>query len=408
MGRASSRTKLPLATWAKIMGINPLHFCQVHFGDPTEACQQPWMQHEWQDADRVGREAVARAIAEAEAQIEAALGCRLAPTWEVQEWHKTAQPYDPELINVGNTDLRGFDQSIRLDWECFISGGIEAKTVIAAAHAIVWSDADGDGYKETGTISHATTVTDPCEIALYYPGKNGASEWEIRPITVSIAGGVATITFRRELAVLEALQESITADGVDGADDTKFLGTVDVYRHYNDPSIQANLFWENGCDCGSLACATCSLSTQTGCLNIRGNPRLSLVSYTPATWDAVDEEFDAAELAICRQPDVVTAYYRAGLHDMTKPCYNSEMPDQWARAVAYFAASKLDRPICECAAAQVDKWRVDLAFQTGAEQLSQYQVTERMLNNPFGTMRGAVEAWRQVLQAGGGARGISA
>ena len=402
MARAETITKLPLDTWARIMGINPLHFNQVEFGTPEQACEETWVQHEWQKADRVGREAVGRAIAEAEADLENALHFHLLPTWDVDEWQKTVRPYDKELFNLNSADLRGYQQIVRPDWRYFITGGVEAKTLIDAAAAIVWSDADGDGYDETGTVTVATTVTDECEISAYYPAKAAADEWEIRPINVSIVGGVATITFRRELCVLEALLESMDPSAVDGTVDASFLGTVDVYRHWNDPQTQALLQWENlGCECGSTSCPICSNSTQTGCLNARGELRRGIVSYAPATWDAAEEDFVAAALAVSRQPDVVRLWYRSGFRDRRKGCPTLQMADQWARTVAYFAASKIDRPICECGAVQVDKWTQDLAYEGGAEQLSRFQITERMLNNPFGTSAGALYAWKQVQAAGG-------
>jgi hypothetical protein len=402
MARAETVTKLPLDTWARIMGINPLHFNQVQFGDPEAGCDEVMVQHEWQKTDAIGREAVARAIAEAEAEIEKALHFHLLPTWDVDEWQRTVRPYDKQLFNLNSTDLRGYQQIVRPDWRHFITGGVEAKTLIEAGAAIVWSDADGDGYEETGTVAVATTVTDECEIAAYYPGKSGADEWQIRPISVSIAAGVATITFRRELCVQEALLEDMEPAAVAALDDANFLDELDVYRHWNDPQTQVLLQWENlGCECGSSSCPICSNSTQAGCLNARGELRRGIVSYAPATWDAAEENFSAAALAVGRQPDIVRLWYRSGFRDRRKSCPTLQMADQWGRTVAYFAASKLDRPICACTKAQIDKWTQDLAYQTGAEQLSQFQITDRILNNPFGTTAGALYAWKQVMAAGG-------
>jgi hypothetical protein len=384
------------------MGINPLHFNQVDYGTPERSCEETWVQYEWQEADRVGREAVARSIGEAESEIENALGFHLLPAWDEDEWHRTIRPYDKELFNLNSQELRGYQQIVRAEWAHFISGGIEAKTLIAGGPwAITWTDEDGDLYFETGTVAVPVTTTDVCELAAYYPGKDGADTWEIRPISVSIAGGVATIIFRRELCVLEALLETTSPAAVDGSDDANFLDDVDVYRHWNDPQTQAVLQWENlGCECGLSTCAVCSNSVQDACLNVRGQPRHSLVSYAPATWDAEEEAFTAAALAICRQPDVVRLWYRSGFRDRRKACPTLQMADQWARAVTYFAASKIDRPICECSAPQVDKWRKDLAFSGGAEELATYNL-DRYLNNPFGTTAGAIYAWRQVQMAGG-------
>ena len=64
MARAETLTKLPLDRWAQLMGINPMHFNGVfHPDSPPTVCQQPWLQHPWQAADRLGREDIANAIA---------------------------------------------------------------------------------------------------------------------------------------------------------------------------------------------------------------------------------------------------------------------------------------------------------------------------------------------------------
>ncbi len=72
MGRSEVLTKLPLDRWAKIMGIDPLHFNGVlDDTHTTQSCEQPWMQFAWQSNDRIGREDIAVAIAQA----------ALAQTW---------------------------------------------------------------------------------------------------------------------------------------------------------------------------------------------------------------------------------------------------------------------------------------------------------------------------------------
>jgi hypothetical protein len=402
MARATDVTKLSLTEWARIMGIHPLLFESVFIQGivPTATCQTPWLQYSWQSADRVSREEVAMAIAEAEAQIEGMLGYRLCPSWEKDEWQPTIRPYRPELINLSVTDLRGYGQVARANWGHFITGGMKAKNLIIAAHAITWSAPDAVGYKETGTVDHATTVIDPCEIAIYYPGKAGADEWEIRPTNVTIAGGIATITFRRELCVLEALLESLSAQGVEGTDDANFLTTVDVYRRYNDPQAQVSFLWEpTGCSiCDGAGCASCSYAIQSGCLMMRGNPRNSLVVYQPAEWNSATLDFDSVGWAVERQPDLVRLYYLAGLRDKDLICSERDMSLSWKQTVAAFAASKLARPTCDCETAhdRVERWRQDLAFSSGAEELASYSLSSEDLSNPFGTRRGAIQAWKQV------------
>lgn len=414
MARAEAITKLSLDRWARILGIHPSHFNGIFFGSSPSVCAQPWMQHAFQAADRVGREEVANAIAQAEADIERHLGYRLLPSWEVDEWIPSIRPFRPELLNLTSVDVRGFAQTVEAQWGYLISGGIRSSELITADAAIAYSDLDGDLYDEIATVTITVAAgTSPCELKVYYPASNalvssgGLNEWEIRPIEVSIMGTTATIAFRRDLAVLPEMWSDYfpPADdshlrGVDGAVDTNFLDEVDVYRVYNDPQTQVSFLWEpfgSGCSCAS-SCVLCAYSAQTGCLMLRGDPRHSIVSYRPGSWDADAEAFDSESWIESRQPDIVRLYYYAGWRDKRLACPTVKMDSEWERVVAYYAAALLDRPICECnnIRAWVDHWQRDLAI-AGEEGL---RVSDKDLDNPFGTRRGAVFAWRRVNAQG--------
>lgn len=415
MARATTRTKLSLDRWAAIIGIHPAHFNGVFFGDSPSVCQQPWLQQPWQAQDRIGREEVARAIAQAEADIEYHLGYRLLPDWEEDEWQLTERPWRKELVNLSVTDIRGMAQTVEAKWGYFVSGGIRASTLIEAARPVAYTDIDGDSYAERAALTVTVDAgIDPCEIHIYYPVSNpmvvagDEDQWEIRPIDVTIVGTTAVILFRREQAVLPELFQDYfpPADdshlrGVDGANNANFLATVDVYRVHNDPQTQVSFLWEpfgTGCGCNNSGCVTCAFNTQTGCLMLRSEPRQSVVSYRPATWNATDEDFDAAEWACNRQPNLARLYYYAGWRDKRQPCPTVRMDPEWERTVAYYAAALLDRPICECnnIRAWVDHWQKDLAIR-GDEGL---QVSSGDLDNPFGTRRGAVYAWKRVNREG--------
>ncbi len=412
---ASTITKLPLATWARLLGVNPLHFAQVSFTPanakfPEGNCNRVLAQHEWQDADAVSREEVARAIAQAEDMIERELGFRLLPSWEVDEWRETMRYFRPELDNLSLTDLRGAAQAVKARWGHLVTVGQRASVLLAAGSAITWSDvvAVGDGYDETGTVTVAglASTVAACHVHIYYPGKAGDPAFEIRPINVSIAGGVATITFRRELTVLEDLTEAFEPLAADGVDDANFLDEVDVYHVYNDPSAPAFLLWENRpgtCGCGDDGCPSCDYTIQTACLNIRGDPAHGWLSFVPATYDAVAAAWNQQEASVGRIPDIVRLSYQAGLRDRRVACPSRDMDVQWALIVARYAASILDRPPCACARETWERWRVDLAFRGGAEELATYELTASDLASPFGTNRGAIEAWRAVRKAESGA-----
>lgn len=407
MGRASTRTKLPLTVWAKLFGMHPLHFNQVRLVDNPH-CDHIMFQYEWQAADHVGREEIAQAIAEAETRIENALRYRLAPGWEVDEWHPTHRPFNSAMVNLNSADSRGYNQTVRANWGYMISGGREAKDLVSAEANIVYTDVDGDNYFEKATVTVATVAQDKNEIAVFYPGHSGDDAWEIRPINVVISGGTVTITFRREECVIEDLLEAYDIEGGEalGTDDDAFLTEVDVYRRYNDPQTQASFLWEpmaNGwcAVCNGSGCASCAYSAQTGCLIVRGDPRQSIIAYHPAEWDSVENEFTNHSWDVSRQPDIVRLYYYAGWRNKSQE-YVSRMDPQWERAVAYMAAAQLDRPPCDCAKGNWNKWREDLTLVSGDEDGKAYYrepggiFGKSILDNPFGSRRGEIYAWRKV------------
>lgn len=411
MSRASIYTKLPLATWAKIMGLHPLHFEQVRIGEQDPHCDHIYFQFPWQTADHVSREEIAQAIAEAENRIETQLGYHLAPTWDVDEWREVPRLNRAGLVNLNAADSRGFRTTVQAKFGYFISGGVETKTLIDADAAIVYTDRDNDSYFETATVTVPTTVTDPREIAIYYPGHEGDDAWEIRPTQVRISGGNAVITFRRELVVIEEKLELFDIEGGEaiGTDDGDFLEVVDVYRHWNDPQTQATFLWEpmagGWCGvCNGSGCETCSFSAQSGCLVARGDPRQSILSFGPADWSADDNNFSRVNWAVSRQPDIARLYYYSGWQDK-RLTLNNRMDPEWERIVAYYAAALLDRPPCDCAKGDWSRWRQDLTIVKGDDEgLAVYREPGSGLaygvfgdtGNPFGTRRGQVNAWLAV------------
>lgn len=402
MARASTRTLLSLDDWAKIMGFHPLHFngIQVPGLAPANICGQPIMQYAWQQVDGVSREDIAEAIAEAESRIAFYTRFKLLPTYEIDERHQWTRPAQADLFSSWMLGVGGQGATVRTDWGHVISGGIEGFTPILAGAGVAYADLDGDGYKETATVTVTTTVTDPNEITVIYPNELGDRAWEIRPIRVTISGGVATITMRREQLLNPGLMESLSSTrAIDGGDDSAFSTTVDVYRSYIDPSQQVQFLWENtfgSCGCDSSTCSTCYLSAQFGCTVVR-DYRTGLLVPSSAVWNATTQNYEATVLSVPRAPDRVRLWYRAGWRDQSRTRSSVEMDPRYARAVAYFATSILARPMCACSnvTAAVEYWQEDLAkTKFGQASSENYQIDRSLLSNPFGTTRGAVYAWR--------------
>lgn len=411
MARADTVTLLPIDSFAKILGVHPLHFNGVEVQDlaPVTTCGQPLSQFAWQTANSISREDVATAVADAEDRIAQYTRFLLAPKFIVDERREWPHAHAPERTNMfvwpgGSQSMtatpwwrRGPGVSIKTDWGHIISGGIEGKTLLQASAPVVYTDTDSDTYKETATIAVTTDIVDPNEIRAYYPGESAAAEWEIRPIKVAFGAGVATITIRREQLVNAGLFEGFDGHSIDGLDDAKFLATVDVYRVFHDVSQQVQLLWESEpllCACFQPTCQSCFINTQAGCMTVR-DYRTGLVSPQAADWNGAT--FDTAVFSVNRMPDKVRMWYRAGYRDQSARRPFLDMKPAWARAVVYFATALLNRPMCACQSlsAQMEYWQDDLAkIQINQSTTENYNIDRKSLDNPFGTTRGALYAWR--------------
>lgn len=117
-----------------------------------------------------------------------------------------------------------------------------------------------------------------------------------------------------------------------------------------------------------------------------------MVAYSPGIWNPTTRVFDTNELALSTGPDVVRLYYQAGI-ERAVGC-PMEMDNAWARAVTYLSLSLLERPICDCTNDTWEYWREDLAG--GSESTNKYAIRALDIPNPFGSRRGAIQAWQRV------------
>ena len=344
---------------------------------------------------------------DAELAIAEQAGFLLVPDWIEDERKRTVRPARPEVYNYGSYNVRGQMKSVETRWGHVISGGVRAHERMASEAGITTSDIDGDGYEETCHVSIAAQtesgidVTDPNEIRVYYAGAGGDWRWEIRPITALIAGGVCDIFFNRWEVVDWPEQERLDAadagNALDGDLAATYVAVVDVYREYNDPQTQVSFLWENEPTCSTEATAA-SFTTQSGALFVR-DPRLGIVGYVPGDWDSDAESFTRTCWSVCKEPDQVRLYYYSGWRDKderTKRPY-IDMDTYWEKAVIYYSLCLLDRETCDCTNAErfIRYWRTDLSRQ-GADVA--HQTTEKDLDNPFGPCRGAIYAWKRILQ----------
>ena len=402
MARSNVKTWLSLDRWFDIMGIHPLHANQlVHAAlMNNNVCGEVFFQREWQHSDRVGRESIAQAIQEAEQDISMQVGYNLMPDWTVEERLAYPQPDMPGVYGLSGMNPRGQYKSVELKRGHIVSGGMRTKAVIQAGVAFARQDDDSDGFQETCVVTVVTSVTDPDEIHLYYPAKSAADGWEIRPIAVSISGGNVTIRFKIWQVVAANQQERIDAAPLDATLAASYETTVDIYRVYNDPATQVQFMWENDpsiTSCGT--CQACQLGTQAGCFHLR-DPRLGLAVPAPASWNSSTNRFDETVWAACREPDQVRFWYYSGFLDLSLDRPYVDMAPYWEYAVAYYAASKLDRPVCGCSNVEqfIQHWRRDAAFSSQDE--GGFTVTPETMANKIGTTMGALYAYKRINKSG--------
>lgn len=419
---ARNVTLLSLYEFAQILEISPLHFAGVDLTSLNLShpfCTQPWVQYAWQAGDRTSREAVGRAISIAEARIAEYLGFDPMPRFHANEKLQTAQPADPTLINVSGRSMRGWGGEVKLKRGYAIAGGCRKTTAVDIVQQNVEIDGvptdvnvfwEADSYWEKGEITAEVPVgTDPCSIHVYFPGKGPDPTWEIRPVVVEVQDTVgdssaavdtAFIAVRRECCVKPELWNSQDPRAANGSNDADFLDDFDIFIETIDPSCGVEFNWLpiNRCrSCGSTqsgSCPSCMIGTQGGCLTISETVQ-GWASFTPATWDADTGEFTFTPFSLPRQPDSVSVSYYAGYQDdsPSNPCPRRQMADEYAQAVAFYAAALLERPLCACSVDSWKYWRED-PIENAANR---YAATAAAIS-PLGTRRGATFAWEFILR----------
>jgi hypothetical protein len=312
-----------------------------------------------------------------------------------------ARPYRREYYGTG-LDWRGQWKTVKPKYGRFIKGGRRATQLVQNDVSVVYSDADGDGYDETATVTCNTTLTQACNVKVYFDG-NTTPEWEIRPArTKEISGGVFTATFWSWQLIDPDLWDALPTEPQPTAENLEtsiYVSVVDVHREYTDFSRPSAFFyWEQKPGgCSSASCAACELDVQQGCLHIR-DYATGLCVPVPGTYNATNGNWDRGTLEACRAPDLMKIYYLSGDIDdrFTQGVDCDPLSHFWAETITWLATARLGRPLCSCN--QVTRMayflQEDLA-QTGPDEPS-HTLSEDILTNPFGTRRGEVRAWRRV------------
>lgn len=378
MAIASTPTLLSLDEYAKIMAIPGWLLAQVtHPFRPTRGnCENVWYQSGYSgDGNRiVEREELANAIANAERRMAAYMGFWPAPVWVRAEPH--AWPISSRGVKLPNPQYVS-EQGYLIEF------GVEAwEEQVALYPALIeYSDRDKDGCLDWAIITFATALTNPCEIVLVPPDKDPRErEWRIRPLDIQIDAGVCTIQGPRWLFANP--DRWYTIEELSMAVDTDFLTWVDIWRHYNDPSTQAQLVWNTGLVGCSTTTAVCDEVCQSACGIIDrervGRFHLRSASYSAGVWTGTD-------LSQGIYPDAIRAWYRAGYR--THIGYQcNELAGDLKEAIARLANVFLPEAPCGCDYT-LERWTKD------REEMDIVTADIAVTQSAFGTTaRGAVYA----------------
>lgn len=408
-------TLLPLETWRTLMGLHPYHFWQLSSSDkvPVDTgCNTLVWSYPWLSVDAASRQDISQAIEMAEQKLAMYLGYSVAPRYvsTVLDW--------PVSDGLWGADGRWLSAALPEGWVQAV--GTEQLTLLGTPN-IIYSDPDGDGLKDTWTLTIATSITDVSQIAVYYAAVdrlNGAAagdDWRIQPVTITISAGVATIRGRSWQVVKPILYEGFASDAIDPDPATitdTFVAALEVYSRTtatNGTTVatsQAVITWETQPCHGWWCCcdSCCSADPYSGSpfdpaavaqavarVGIR-DARHGLITPAQAAYDATSGVWSSLDWNVCRQPDRVTVRYLAGFPLGS----DGLMQEPYRTIVARLAAAELARNVCGCEQANraLYYWQFDLSQTARGDEL--FGISQENLNNPLGTRRGQVYAWKAI------------
>lgn len=341
---------VPLARYAQIVDYSEYAFWGIQ--NPTNdayQCREIWNKRQ--------RDALARALADSQEEIENEIGYFLSPRWLVGTIAEAPNGWERVV------DQQIYTRPLKARWGMVQYPGIRAESDIALATAV-------DLTADPAIIGPlATAVTDITEIHVYYPG----TDFEIDPSSVVIAGGNVTIEIPLPRLVDITKLNNPEIGWPDQA--STYQATVDVKRVYTVGSTNAVIVEKHSC---STPCSSegCTQHTRTACIEVvdyrRGSLRVRPSTYSDGSWSS------GITRDCCREGETARLYYYAGL---------LKLDEQLEQSIIRLAHTKMPRPPCSCK--EISKmWEEDRRvpdLMSGAQA-----------NCPFGKSDGAYTVWKFI------------
>lgn len=398
--RSSVQTLLTLYEYCTIIGLNPFWFAQIGKDVPERGnfqnikCEHTLFQSPYQAYEFLGRDEIGDAIAEAESLIANILGYYPAPKYFVNEPHQYPRSYNRQFpYRRGMRNAAGGYKSIQTKYGHIQVMGIENLTLIDASVPTVLSDETASGIDDTftATVAVPAGTTAAAIAAFFIPADRptlSLAESEIKPLNVSIAAGVATITGHISLLVKPILQLAVAPLELSATDNTIYASEIAVYSRATDITDTGSLRWFNVLPCEQ---PPCEISIETACFGIQ-DMELGYVYPLPAEWNATTEQFDLSyPCCVGREPDKLTVNYLGGAERQD----NGLMQRNFARAVTLLATSLLPNRTAGCTRADQRLWhyKKQPIADNGVLEVSQKLMEETA--EVFGNnSRGACEAYK--------------
>ncbi len=393
-----SVNSLSLYRYARILGINPVHFSTA--GDipvsdgsvlfPLSDGRKFYQAESYHPAEGVSRDEINEMIGDAESLVEDFLGSHVTPKWTRNENVNLKEHYSP-LAGYNTRNVRGERVLYTPKWNNFLSGGGRASDLIEENVSVVYSDPDEDGWNELATIEFDLTEdVSLYEIHCYFSEYGGSESYEIRPPLSKTKDGLSVkIVFETWKMIDPVVAEEFPTNDrnklVDLTDSDNLAATVDIYRVYNDTTQSHAVFlYETSPN-------DFDYSEQSGYIKF-ANPDINGIEIVPADYDDGWQR-----KVISGKLKYIKLNYQSGFsyRPVSDTNYWDDLHPDLARAIAYLATARLSRPLAGKpeVTALSEKLQQDLAETV--QGMFRF-TTNDILDNPFGSLAGEVFAWRRL------------
>jgi len=399
-------TLLSLEDYARTMNLNPVQFRgAVTAIKNVNECSDVWMEYGYQGSEKVSRQELLLAIAQAEEDIAAAIGYWMAPRWISDEIVDYTKYNVTEYRGRSGYGSQGEVKTVNTNWGYVHYGGQRATTAIAAGTVTRGANIDttGDTFDDMAVFTiTGITFTDMCELQAFFkvysaidavncrtdPESTGADEyWQIRDIRIKLSGTTATVYVPIWQMLKPQLQRRMNATTIDADVAASYVDTLEFYRVYNDPSAPVQFLWgDPSCDT-----AACAWSTQAGCMRVV-NKRTGIVAVEPGTYVAATNSFTNTNFSVGVEPSKARLWYYAGYSNpYARGC--NKMTEFWKRNIAILASTRLNKPVCTCEGfeQQISHWQEDTSMATQARTF-----IASPEQNPLGTKVGEILVWNSI------------